>query len=57
VPLPQLQLRQQQQKGRKNRANFFCAFVDCGYTDYDEYYIDHGYIMIGYLDIDNKGNV
>ena len=34
----------------------------CGYTDYDEYYIDHdyldcGYIMIGYLDIDIKGNV
>jgi hypothetical protein len=40
---------------------FFCAFGDCGYTDYDEYYIDHdyhdhGYIMIGYLDINSKGN-
>jgi hypothetical protein len=35
---------------------------DCGYTDYDEYYIDHeyhdqGYIMIGYLNINIKGNV
>jgi hypothetical protein len=43
-------------------VQFFCAFDDCGYTDYDEYYIDHdyhdhGYIMIGYLDINNKGNV
>jgi uncharacterized protein YunC (DUF1805 family) len=39
-----------------------CAFGDCGYTDYDKYYIDHdyhdhGYIMIGYLDIDIKGSV
>jgi hypothetical protein len=43
-------------------TQFFCAFNDCGYTDYGEYYIDHdyhdyGYIMIGYLDINNKGNV
>ena len=34
----------------------------CGYTDYDEYYIDHdylhhAYITIGYLDIDIKGNI
>ena len=45
----------------KNRA-IFCASGECGYTDYDEYYIDHdyldhGYIMIGYLDIDIKDNV
>jgi hypothetical protein len=44
----------------ENLCNFFCAFGDCGYTDYDEYYIDHyhdhGYIMIGSLDIDIKGN-
>jgi hypothetical protein len=48
-------------KRRKNHA-FFCAFGDCGYNDYDEYYIDHdyhdhGYIMIGYFDIDIKGNI
>jgi hypothetical protein len=60
VPLPQLQLRQQQQK--KKIAHFFCAFGDCGSTDYDVYYIDHdyhdhNYIMMGYLDIDNKGNI
>jgi hypothetical protein len=62
VPLPQLQLHQQQQKRRKNRAILFCVFGDCGYIDFDEYYIDHdyydhGYIMIGCLDIDIKGNV
>jgi hypothetical protein len=37
-----------------------CAFNDCGYTNYNEYYINHDYhdyIMIGYLDIDIKGNV
>jgi hypothetical protein len=33
VPL----LRQQQQK-RKKITQFFCAFGDCGYTDYGEYY-------------------
>jgi hypothetical protein len=35
---------------RKKSRNFFCAFGDCGY-------IGHSYIMIGYLNIDNKGNV
>jgi hypothetical protein len=56
VPLPQLQLLQQQQKTRKRIAQFFCAFGDCGYTDYAEYnidhdYHDHSYIMVGYLNI------
>jgi hypothetical protein len=37
VPLPQLQLCQQQQKRRKKIVQFFCAFANCGYTDYDEY--------------------
>jgi hypothetical protein len=45
----------------KKSWNFFCAFADCDYTDYHEYYMDHnyndhGYIMIGYLYIDIKGN-
>jgi hypothetical protein len=49
-------------KEKKKPRNLFCAFGDCGYTDYDEYYIDHDYhdhdyIMIGYLYIDIKGNV
>jgi hypothetical protein len=62
VSLPQLQLHQQQQKREEKIAHFFCAFGDCGYNDYDEYYIDHdyhdhGYIMIGYLDIDIKVNI
>jgi hypothetical protein len=62
VSLPQLQLLQQQQKTRKRIAQFFCAFSDCGYTDYDEYnidhdYHDHGYIIVGYLNIDIKGNI
>jgi hypothetical protein len=40
----------------KNRAIFY-AFGDCGYTNYDEFYIDHGNIVISYLDIDIKGSV
>ncbi|KAK1691976.1 hypothetical protein QYE76_008673 [Lolium multiflorum] len=45
---------------RHTHCLIFCASGDCGYTDYNEYYInhdDHGYITIGYLDIDIKGNV
>jgi hypothetical protein len=37
-------------------AKILCASDPCGYTDYDEYYIDHdhlnhGYYIISYLDI------
>jgi hypothetical protein len=49
-------------KREEKNCAFFCAFGDCAYTNYDEYYIDHdyhghGYIMIGFLNIDIKGNV
>jgi hypothetical protein len=41
----------------KKKCLFFCAFGDCGYIDYDVYYIYHYYLenesfIIGYLDID-----
>jgi hypothetical protein len=42
----------------KYRA-IFCASGARGYTNYDEYYIDHdyldhGYYIIGYLDITSR---
>jgi hypothetical protein len=34
----------------QKRANFFCAFGSISYTDRDN--LDHGYIKLGYLDIE-----
>jgi hypothetical protein len=34
-----------------------CVSCDCDYTNYNEYYINHDYITIGYRDINIKGNV
>jgi hypothetical protein len=42
----------------KKGTAFFGASSDCGYINYDEYCLDHGYITIDLaIDINIKGNI